>query len=270
MSWGIPHREYAESEVKAGFSPGGAMKRRISGAVKFVAGFILGALVFGGAAAVAAGLTATPKTAEVIIDGKIVDLEGYVIESSHYFKLRDLSSALAPSGKDFSIAWDGRGNRIIIDTNRGYGMSETLGEPEPGSQDIAQQTMTIDEMKAEIVRLTNIERVNAGLPELAAHPLLMATAQGKAQDFMDNHYFGHISPVYGTPTKMILASVPGIRTCGENLSAWNATAQGAFEGWLESPEHRDNILAGKFTHIGVGIIEGVDGGYWWVQQFIGF
>ena len=109
-----------------------------------------------------------------------------------------------------------------------------------------------------------------GLPELAVHPLLMDSAQAKAQDFLDNRYFGHISPVYGTPTEMMLAFVPGIRTCGENLGTWNQTAQGTFEGWMESPEHRDSILARKYTHIGVGIAEGAGGGYRWVQQFIGF
>ena len=86
----------------------------------FVLGFLLGALVFGGTLAVAAGITAYTKTAKVVIDGKAVDLDGYLIEGSHYFKLRDLAERLKPGGKDFGIAWDGQNNRIIIDTSKPY------------------------------------------------------------------------------------------------------------------------------------------------------
>ena len=127
--------------------------------------------------------------------------------------------------------------------------------------------MTIDEMKAEIIRLTNAERINAGLSELVVLPALMDTAQTKAQDFLDNHYFGHISPIYGTPGEMIKAAIPQAKSAGENAAAWTKTPGEAFSIWLNSPEHYANILASKYTHAGVGIAEGVNGGYWWVLQF---
>jgi uncharacterized protein YkwD len=38
---------------------------------------------------------------------------------------------------------------------------------------------------------------------------------------------------------------------------------------MDSPSHRSNILSQKYTHIGIGIVEGADGGYWWVQHFAG-
>ena len=92
--------------------------------LQFIAGFALGAMIFGGSVAFAAGVMAQPKTAAVVIDGKNVDLMGYIIEGSHYFQLRDLDEKLKPSGKDFSVVWDGKGNRIIIDTSRGYDPAE--------------------------------------------------------------------------------------------------------------------------------------------------
>ncbi|MDR2088521.1 MAG: hypothetical protein LBP73_04105 [Clostridiales Family XIII bacterium] len=97
---------------------------KIKGKFGFVAGFVCGALLFGSTAAFAAGILAQPKTAAVVIDGRTVDLEGYVIEGSHYFRLRDLSAKLAPGGKDFGVVWDGKGNRVVIDTGRSYDPDE--------------------------------------------------------------------------------------------------------------------------------------------------
>jgi hypothetical protein len=111
------------------------------GGFQFAIGVIVGATVFGGAAAYAAGIMAQPKTAAIIIDGKTVDLKGYIIEGSHYFQLRDLDEKLMPGGKDFSVVWDGQGNRVIIDTSRGYDPNEQY-VPQPATIPPATQTPT--------------------------------------------------------------------------------------------------------------------------------
>ena len=172
------------------------MKR--TGVFQFVLGIVVGAVFFGGTAAIAAGIMAQPKTAAIVIDGQTVDLKGYLVEGNHYFQLRDLSDKLAAGDKDFSIVWDGQGNRVLIDTGRGYDPNEQYAPESTTPPEQTTPTMSIDEMKAEIVRLTNAERVKAGLPELEVLPALMDTAQAKAQDFIDSGYYGHNSPVYGT------------------------------------------------------------------------
>jgi uncharacterized protein YkwD len=244
---------------------------------RFILGFVLGALLFGTTAAVAAGIIAQPKTATVIIDGQVVDLKGYVIEGSHYFQLRDLDEKLIPSGKDFSVVWDGANSQVLIDTSRRYDPNETL--PNTGQTQIPEQipdqttdqisTMTIDEMKAEIVRLTNIERVNAGQSELEVYAALMKTAQEKADDMDDNNYYNHNSPVYGTPGQMIKAAIPSVKSSAENLASWRKTPQEVVSGMMDSPDHRKNMLSPKYDYIGVGIIEGLNGGYWWVIHYAG-
>jgi uncharacterized protein YkwD len=145
---------------------------------------------------------------------------------------------------------------------------------EPPAQTEA-QAMTIDEMKAEIVRLTNEERVKRGLPALEVLPALMDCAQTKADDMLVNRYWGHNSPVYGTHNEMIRAFVPGVMAQGASYGGWEnltvgsvATAPGAFNEWIYSEEHRANILEKHISHIGVGIAVGTDGRYYWVQQFI--
>jgi uncharacterized protein YkwD len=242
-----------------------------------IVGILIGSAISGGTA-LAAGIMAQPKTADVVIDGDTVDLKGYFIEGNHYFQLRDLSAALKSGGKDFRILWDGRANEILIDTTSGYNPTEQLSyltpetplpTPSPIPKPQPQEpTMTIEEMKLEIVRLTNEERVKAGVSEVLILPELMDCAQAKAQDFFDNHYYGHTSPVYGPFDKMIKSYVPAARGCGENIAPWRTTLKEVFDGWMDSPGHQGNILEPRFTHIGIGVVKGANGGYWWVQQFV--
>ena len=231
----------------------------------FVIGFILGAIIFGSTAAVAAGITANRTTSKVLVNGTELYAEAYNINGNNYFKLRDIGQAL-----DFAVIWDGAGNRILIDTSKGYTPDESLPAPSPTPAPGQTQNpaMTMDEMKAEIVRLTNAERAKSGLSELAVLPALMDCAQAKADDMLANNYYGHNSPVYGTPGEMIRAAVPGVKSLAENQAPWTRTPEEAFAGWVESDAHLQNMLNPKYTHIGIGVVEGRDGGYWWVQQMI--
>jgi uncharacterized protein YkwD len=138
----------------------------------------------------------------------------------------------------------------------------------PAEASSAVASVTLDEMKAEIVRLTNEERVKAGVPELEILPELMDCAQAKADDMRDNHYYGHKSPTGETTRNLIKSYVPDMKSYAENLAPWTKTPTEAFTGWEESPEHYAHIISEKYTHIGVGIIVGADGGYWWVQHFV--
>jgi len=235
----------------------------MKGRFNFVIGFIIGAVIFGSTAAIATGIVANRTTSKVVVNGTEVSVEAYNINGSNYFKLRDIGQAV-----DFAVIWDGAGNRILIDTSKGYTPSESLPAPTPTPEPGQKPAMTIDEMKAEIIRLTNEERVRAGVPELAVLPALMDCAQAKADDMLANHYYGHNSPVYGTPGEMIRAAIPGTKAAAENQAPWTRTPEEAYAGWAESALHLKNMINPIYTHIGVGIIEGVGGGYWWVQHFV--
>ena len=235
----------------------------MKGRFNFVIGFIIGAVIFGSTAAVAAGIVANRTTSKVFVNGTEVGVEAYNINGSNYFKLRDIGQAV-----DFEVIWDGASNRILIDTSKGYTPGESLPAPTPIPEPGLKPAMSIDEMKAEIIRMTNEERVRAGVPELAVLPALMDCAQTKADDMLASHYYGHNSPVYGTAGEMIRAAVTGAKAIAENLAPWTRTPEDAYAGWAESAPHLKNMLNPIYTHIGVGIIESVGGGYWWVQQFV--
>ena len=68
---------------------------------------------------------------------------------------------------------------------------------------------------------------------------------------------------------MIRSYVPNAKSTSENIAPWTRTPAEAFAGWVESTKgHYENMVNAKYTHIGIGVVEGADGGYWWVQHLI--
>ncbi len=59
--------------------------------------------------------TPTPSSANILLDGKEVELTAYNISGNNYFKLRDIGQAF-----DFGVSWNGEENMVIIDTSTGY------------------------------------------------------------------------------------------------------------------------------------------------------
>ena len=73
------------------------MKRGLS----FFAGILVGATLFGGSVAYAAGVMAERSNHVIMVDGKQVQMEAYVINGNNYVKLRDIGEAV-----DFNVYWD--------------------------------------------------------------------------------------------------------------------------------------------------------------------
>lgn len=119
-----------------------------------------------------------------------------------------------------------------------------------------------------LLNLVNNARANAGAAPLSFDVNLVKTARLKAQDMVDNNYFSHQSPTYGSPFDMMKQFGITFRTAGENI-AGNSTVQGAFNAWMNSPGHKANILNGSFDYTGIGIVNSPTYCKILVQQFIG-
>ena len=83
---------------------------------------------------------------------------------------------------------------------------------------------------------------------------------------LDNQYFSHDSPTYGSPFDMMRAYGIDYRTAGENIAKGQNSPEEVVNAWMNSQGHRENILSSDFTHIGIGYVEQ---GNIWTQQFIG-
>lgn len=118
-----------------------------------------------------------------------------------------------------------------------------------------------------MVDLINQERLNAGLHPVAVDIRLVNVARLKANDMKDNNYFGHISPVYGSPFAMMQEQGLYVRWGSENIDA-NRSVAGAMAAFMFSPAHRANILDPKVTHVGIGIAYNSSFGNIYVQEFL--
>jgi uncharacterized YkwD family protein len=125
----------------------------------------------------------------------------------------------------------------------------------PDRPNVGQVSNTgLNAMENEMLRLVNDERAKAGLKPLESAPDLARVARMKSQDMVDNGYFSHQSPTYGSPFEMIRDNGISYRAAGENI-AMNGSVLKAHQALMNSDGHRANILNPNFTHIGIGIVQ---------------
>lgn len=120
---------------------------------------------------------------------------------------------------------------------------------------------------SETIQLVNAERVKKGLSILQEDVSLSQISYIKAQDMVDNHYFDHISPGYGSPWDMAEGFGYFYKTFGENIAHGYDSSSSVVTAWMNSPGHRANILNSKYTKIGVGIALDKDNQYYFVHMF---
>lgn len=120
----------------------------------------------------------------------------------------------------------------------------------------------------EIAQLVNKERASRGLPMLKLSEELSNIARVKSEDMRDSTYFDHNSPGYGSPFQMIREFGLEYKTAGENIAKGQATPEAAMRAWMNSDEHKKNILNLNFTEIGIGYTVDAYGTPYWTQQFM--
>ena len=102
----------------------------------------------------------------------------------------------------------------------------------------------------------NQDRAANGAGPLAWSASLARVAQYRAQDMLNRNYFSHYDPATGQLAFAQLMHLWGIpySTAGENI-AWstNPSMAGINTMFMNSPEHRANILNGAYRRLGVGV-----------------
>lgn len=125
---------------------------------------------------------------------------------------------------------------------------------EPAANDsVDTSTSAYTSEEALMLELVNAERAKNGLKALQPMSELDKLARMKSQDIIDNDYFSHTSPTYGSFYNMVYNAGIRFYSVGENL-AMARSARHAFMLFLGSSGHRKNILNPNFTHIGLGVV----------------
>jgi len=131
----------------------------------------------------------------------------------------------------------------------------------------------ISETEAALLKTVNAERVRLGHKPLKFSPRLTIVARGHSYDMAIRRYLAHNSPEGATPADRVRGVGIEFRAVGENLYVGSerdleALPSRAIKRWLDSAEHRANILSDDFVETGLGIARAADGSAYVTQDFI--
>lgn len=164
----------------------------------------------------------------------------------------------------FTGDWLPVGDRAPADYRTPADNRVPVGNRTPAANPTAEQPGAASQFAQQVLQLVNAQRTKAGLGSLSNDDKLANMAMVKAQDMIQNNYFDHNSPTYGSPFDMMRQFQITYRSAGENIAKGQSSPEQVMNDWMNSPGHRANILNSSFTKLGVAYYNGA-----WVQEFIG-
>jgi uncharacterized protein YkwD len=149
-----------------------------------------------------------------------------------------------------------------------------------GSYVLTVAIATRDAIKADVIRLTNLERAKEGLAPLTRNTLLEQAAQAHVEDMdASNRYLAHTGSNGSSPVDRIKATgykaawvdlgQGSMRTIpSENAASGYTTAEKVVDAWMKSSGHRAAIMDPATKEIGVGFdYDNQTGSTYWLQNF---
>lgn len=108
-----------------------------------------------------------------------------------------------------------------------------------------------------VLEWTNAHRADAGRPPLALNDTLNIVADAKLRDMFAEQYFAHISPDGTGPSDLVDDAGYDYLAVGENLALGTYDDdKDLVQAWMDSPGHRENLLASQFSEIGIAVGRG--------------
>jgi len=105
----------------------------------------------------------------------------------------------------------------------------------------------------EIFDMTNIIRMRNGLDPLNWNSGATKAAFGHSKEMYEKNYFGHESKWSGDLTARLQAEDVAFTEAGENIASDYPDGLAAVCGWVNSDNHRQNVLNPDYTDLGVGV-----------------
>jgi uncharacterized protein YkwD len=133
-------------------------------------------------------------------------------------------------------------------------------------------TAGMSAQEAEVLRLVNDERKRAGAPALKSSQRLVLASRGHSYDMALRNYLGHDGPAGDTPAERVRGVGVDSASLGENIYLDRDTdraklAERVVKAWLDSSEHRVNMLSPDFATTGIGIARAADSTAYVTQDF---
>ena len=214
----------------------------------FALGILCGAMMFSGATAAAAGITAEPTWQNIYVDGGQVSMTAYNIGGSNYVKLRDIGKTV-----DFNVYWQ---DGVQIDTNASY----TGVAPEQEADELP----TIGEIRQEMIQRINEVRRENGVSALTVNQPLMDAAQKCSTMLNTSHK--------NKEECLTVAACGYPHGFGSNLTVlvgtgMNRIAEKAVNNWVNSPRHFQTMVDADSDTLGVGVT--IDNGRVFCYMMVG-
>ncbi len=103
-----------------------------------------------------------------------------------------------------------------------------------------------------LLSATNQDRAANGKLALKLNSKLDQAAQAKANDMVARNYWSHNTPDGNPPWVFITKAGYSYKAAGENLAYGFATSSDTVAGWMNSPEHKANMLNSTYKDVGFG------------------
>jgi uncharacterized YkwD family protein len=180
--------------------------------------------------------------------------------------------AVQLSGNQIGFVSKDQSKPVVVDDNKtnippSNTATTSQGISTPKTPSSKTNSSTLSAAEQQMVTLVNQARAQNRVPALKVDMTVTNVARIKAQDMIDNNYFSHNSPKYGSPFDMMKAFGIKYIMSGENI-AGNPNIANAESSLMNSPGHRKNILNPEYTHIGIGIKAGGPYGNMISQMFV--
>jgi uncharacterized protein YkwD len=107
----------------------------------------------------------------------------------------------------------------------------------------------------------------APAPPLTLSEALDGVALGHAADMAQNNYFDHEDLAGQSPADRVRATGYREKLVGENIAYGPRTVEEVVQGWLDSPDHCENLMDPRFAEMGIAYATGraTRHGLYWVQ-----
>ena len=121
----------------------------------------------------------------------------------------------------------------------------------------------ITTMEDEVTSLINKERAKAGCGAVKTDERMRAAGRAHSGDMAKNNYFSHTGRDGSSfVDRLARAGYPREGAAGENIAYGYGSAQAVVTGWMNSPDHRKNILNCSAKSTGVGLAYRGNTPYW--------
>ncbi|HVO86773.1 MAG TPA: CAP domain-containing protein [Candidatus Binatia bacterium] len=104
----------------------------------------------------------------------------------------------------------------------------------------------------ELLSDTNQDRQTNNVAGLKLNSELAKAAQAKANDMAARDYWSHNTPDGNPPWVFVSAQNYQYQKIGENLATGFSNSLATINGWMASPEHRENMLDPAYSEVGFG------------------